>query len=164
MTDGETTIHPFLLAQHAASTASTCPKCDYALRGLTSDTCPECGAKLLLTITSPGARSGNVPARFILWWCAVFHLGGFASMLWSTRRMYVDVLGQSADGFPDLLWQILAEEPLIFGVTIVLGVIPIGWLALHRRFLAPAKAARWTPRVCIALLVTTFVLAVFDTI
>lgn len=48
---------PLLLA-HLAQTDSPCPVCDYNLRNLTTDTCPECSAKLNLRVGSENLTLG----------------------------------------------------------------------------------------------------------
>jgi uncharacterized paraquat-inducible protein A len=46
-----------LLASHLADRDQPCPACGYNLRGCAQETCPECGAKLALTVESDRAHS-----------------------------------------------------------------------------------------------------------
>lgn len=117
----------------------------------------------MLAITTPGARSSRVSAVFILWWCLAFHLVDIGNSIWSIWSVY-NVLGQPASAFPDFFWQVMSEEPFLYGYPAVLVAIAALWLAAHHRFLTPRKAARWTPMVCITLLILTLVIPLIGAI
>lgn len=63
-----------LLVSFLAHSDARCPSCRYALRGCTSDKCPECGRELTLQIVaSQGVRSA--------WWIAAVYGVSIASIL-----------------------------------------------------------------------------------
>ena len=74
-----------LLAEHLADNDDHCPVCRYSLRGLQSDTCPECGIALVLRVSENERTASRVwiaglvavciasgPAFFNVIWIAIF--------------------------------------------------------------------------------------------
>ena len=84
---------PTLLADFLAQHDAHCPKCNYVLRGLLTDTCPECSTPLRLTVDHGcllGAGSG--PRVEALAWgatglCGVLAALRVAVMLWFLREV-----------------------------------------------------------------------------
>ena len=66
----ESVPSPSVVTAFLANSNARCPACRYALRGCTSDKCPECGCELALEIASTGG------ARTSTWWFA--SIGGCA--------------------------------------------------------------------------------------
>lgn len=63
-----------ILATFLAASDARCPACRYALRGCTSDRCPECGRELALRIVTGGAAHS-------MWWIAAIYGVGVAAFL-----------------------------------------------------------------------------------
>lgn len=61
---------PTQLTAFLANSDARCPSCRYALRGCTSDKCPECGCELALAIAA-----ANNPAAPVWWYAAVYGCG-----------------------------------------------------------------------------------------
>jgi hypothetical protein len=74
--------HPALLTAFLASSDARCPSCRYALRGCTSDKCPECGTPLELQVASRGGVSA--------WWVA-----GIVGLSMSLAMVFLGLLGMS---------------------------------------------------------------------
>jgi len=89
------------LSAYLAKRNAWCPQCDYLLRGLTRDTCPECGTKLNLSEIrqKPIERNGvemhiRGPQRFdtgwyvravvflVLFWGLILGAAGLVGWLW----------------------------------------------------------------------------------
>jgi len=49
--DAETHLVSYLASNHAP-----CPICGYDLKGVTADACPECGHRLILTVSTPPSQ------------------------------------------------------------------------------------------------------------
>lgn len=69
-----------MIAAFLADSNARCPACTYALRGCTSDKCPECGCALTLAIASLRTMSG--------WW-----LAGVLGLSLSVASVFLTLLG-----------------------------------------------------------------------
>lgn len=78
-----------LLTTFLAGSDARCPSCGYALRGCTSDKCPECGASLTLEIGIGRDTSG--------WW-----LAGLIGLNVSIAMLFLLVIGLGASVVTEL--------------------------------------------------------------
>lgn len=115
MTD---TILQTYLAEHDAS----CPSCAYNLRGLTGETCPECGSALRLQVGLVEQRVGALIGCFI----AVSFAVGFDSFPWV---LVLTLLG--FEGISDLLFYFF--WPAVIATTQCVCGLLVGLLLLYKR-------------------------------
>lgn len=127
------------LADHDA----LCPICDYALRGLTTPVCPECGAALRLTIASDRTRTGAWALALVAPAIAL----GFDAV--------VPVVMASAwvafGGTPG--WEAWLVFRALIGLALASGAALCGLAVFRRRWLRLARGTQWR----LALLVWAFV-------
>ena len=143
-----------LLTSFLANSDARCPACRYALRGCTSDKCPECGCELALAIDMAGGRTST-------WWYAA--LGGCAVALLIGILMLISLLENVAgvmrnpwlsqnvrSGFTSV--SELPQWNRIFAVVAVncLVVLLAAWVIARRREFSGWSRQRraWVGLVC----------------
>ncbi|MEM6459476.1 MAG: hypothetical protein AAF710_08815 [Planctomycetota bacterium] len=124
-----------------------CPSCDYNLRGLTGDVCPECGVGLRL-------RVGLAEPRVL---GLIVAVGGASSLAGIGAFFIIGWLLSGEVG--DLL-----DEPLLMGVLFSMVALGGGglWLLVKKRrrvFAMEPAGQRWLAFVSVA--VTVFAIAIF---
>lgn len=125
------------LAAYLADRDEACPSCNYNLRGLGSDRCPECNTELVLRVAMAEPRLGLFLATVVAWALGA----GFSVLL----ILYAMVVIMNRPGSIPPLREFLAV-PL--GGTVVQGSAVIALLIFQKRI------RRWShgPRVilCVA--------------
>lgn len=128
--DAETRLA--LLRHYLRETDESCPSCNYALRGLTTDRCPECNQQITLHIKLVEPRL----AAFIATMIALASGFGFSALL---LLYFLIALSIRNVGVPGISF------PLIVGTGTIVNAGLISWLVRNRGPFCRASAlVRWT--------------------
>ncbi len=137
---------PALLRQYLAGREVPCPRCQYMLRDLTGEHCPECGEKLTLSVRPAQVRLGP----FIT---ALIALGATAGVWgWHSIDLANAVLRYSS--FLNVTAWIIFGVIGLFLATSVVGLKM--WIARRNRLaeISPRKQWIWAGLCCLLLTVT----------
>jgi hypothetical protein len=118
------------LAEFLAKQDASCPVCNYNLRGLLNDRCPECGRHLVLTVGTTEPKLG----AFILGLIGLSSGLGFCGLLLGYALLWFFGRG----GGPPM-WDLVK---LLIGV-VVCGLGLVGWLATRHHFGRKPDHLRW---------------------
>lgn len=120
-----------LLTRFLAEREASCPRCGYALRGLSGDRCPECGDALILTV-------GLVEPRLAWFIAGLIGLGGGLGFSAIVLLYFV----ASSLSRLTRVASLVELMPLLLG-SLVLGAGLAAWIRLRRRIAVLPAEARW---------------------
>lgn len=125
---------PTLLRTYLADRSEPCPNCEYDLRGLTGDTCPECGLELVLRVGLAEPRQ----AAFITGLIGLAASAGFSGLV----AVYLLIALVRTVGFGG--YSYLANEFVVItsGLVVSTGTLAL-WLKLRRWLRARTPMVRW---------------------
>jgi hypothetical protein len=140
--------HVALLRHYLRDTDESCPSCNYALRGLTTDRCPECNQQITLRIKLVEPRL----AAFIATMIALASGFGFSSLL---LLYFVIAMLRRNGGLPDIAFPVIVGTGTLFNAALL-------WWLLRKRgaFCRASAVTRWS-LFAAATLATITLLLVF---
>ena len=101
-----------LLCAYLADRDVACPRCGYNVRGLTGDTCPECGSQLMLTLNAAMPKQASMFAGLI----------GLAGALGYAAISLLNLGIQALLPGPPIIFSLVLSA----GVSLVLAGVAIG--------------------------------------
>jgi len=121
-----------LLRQYLGSRDVPCPHCQYNLRNLTNDVCPECGEQITLRLQALDPRQAAAIAGLVAL-SAGAGLNGLLLIYWAAVMIFYD---RNYGGW----WKFLAINAIGF---VVLGALLALWLIKWKQIRRLAKNQRW---------------------
>jgi hypothetical protein len=151
-----------LLLSYLAQNDAPCPVCDYNLRGLKTDHCPECAAKLHLRVGSENLTLGP-------WLAAVLSFGlavGFDAVVTLIFSVMFTVSRFASPPPPPYVTnQFIKVLSVFLTLTLTCGIAILILVRRRRRWMMLPRRAQWRyaaiifASVFIAHLITGFLLA-----
>ena len=133
-----------MLKQYLGSRDVPCPHCNYNLRNLTSNVCPECGEEVTLRVQSLEPRQAAPIAGLVLL-SAGAGLNGLLLIYWLTMVLYYD---RSSGGWGSF-FKVNAVGFVALGSCVAI------WLKFWRKIRRLATLQRWLAVIICALVTTT---------
>ena len=135
-----------VLTAFLANSSARCPGCGYALRGCTSDKCPECGCELALGIVSAKPTTST-------WWIASVFGSALSVFLCVVILTHFMTMVTAVLQMPGLVKSVragfassneLPRWPAVFTMVILclLSGGSLAWVIAHRRAFAQLPTAR----------------------
>jgi hypothetical protein len=138
---------PDLLQAYLAERDCPCPGCGYNLRGLTSETCPECAQGLTLQVGLTEPRLGRWIAGLVGAACGA---GFNGLLLFYVVIMVIRERGRGPGVF-------LARFIIVNATgLLVMGLVLLSWIRMRRRFRLAEPGAQ------VAMILGTWLLAAAD--
>jgi hypothetical protein len=121
------------LRAYLAGRDAPCPNCDYNLRGLTGDRCPECGLELVLRVSLSEPKLG----AFLTGLVGLSAGAGFSGLIFLYWLLQTFFIRMGSSNEPRLL-------TIMLGGLIIESAALLGWLKSRRRLRLMTSRSRWS--------------------